>query len=42
MKKKNYRLFIVAFFIFDFLIHFRAGYSHESLEKHPVVGLLIL
>jgi hypothetical protein len=38
MKKKNYHLFIVAFFIFDYLIRFRAAYSHGSLEKHPVVG----
>jgi hypothetical protein len=41
MKKKNYHLFIVAFFIFDCLIRFRAAYSHESLEKHLVVGLTI-
>jgi hypothetical protein len=42
MKEKNYHLLIVAFFIFDCLKRFRAAYSHESLEKHPVVGLLIL
>ena len=38
MKEKNYHLFIVAFFILDCPIRFRAAYSHESLEKHPVVA----